>query len=63
MSDREPVLMDVQARGEVQVVAVVILQPLRQIRCARVARPVHFRAIAGREDHHLGDAELLPQGA
>ena len=63
MRDGEPVLMDVQARGEIQVVAVMILEPLRELRGARIARPVHFRAIAGRENHHLGDTALLLQRA
>ena len=63
MRDGELFLMNIEARGEVQVVAVMILEPLRQLCRARIARPVHFRAIARREDHHLGDAELLPQGA
>ena len=64
MIDRESILMHVQARGEVQVIAVMTLEPsgTDSIR-ARVARPVHFRAIAGRQNHHLGDAAFLPQRA
>ena len=55
--------MDVQARGEVEVVAVMMLEPLRELRGARISRPVDFRAIAGRQDHHLGDALFLFQRA
>ena len=36
MRDGEPFLMDVEARGEIQVVAVMILEPLRELRGAGV---------------------------
>ena len=45
--DREAVLMHIQAGGEVQIIAVVPLQPLRQFRAARGPRPVDLGAIAG----------------
>ena len=55
-----PILMHVQTRGKIQIVAMVALQPLGQFRTARGARPIDLRAIAGRQNHHLGDAALLP---
>ena len=38
-------------------------EPVRQIRAAGGARPIHLGAIAGGQNHHFGDPGFLAQGA
>jgi hypothetical protein len=61
--DGEAILKSVQTLGEIEVVAVVAFQPLRQFARTRAARPVELGAVAGREDHRLGDAVELSERA
>jgi hypothetical protein len=61
--DRALGLVDVQARGQIEIIAVMPLEPLRQLRSAGGSRPVHLGAIAGGKDDHLSDAGFLLQRA
>ena len=61
--DSAPLLVDVQARREIDAVAVVPLEPLREFRAARRSRPIELGAVASGQNHDLGHADLLAQGA
>jgi hypothetical protein len=55
--------VNVQAGSEVQSIAVMPFEPIRQVRAARGAGPVHFGAVASGQDHDLRDPSFLPQRA
>ena len=61
--DRPLFLVNVQTRSQVEIIAVMPFEPIRKLRAARRARPVHFGAIAGGQDHHLRHPRFLAQRA
>jgi hypothetical protein len=56
-------LVNVQAGGEIEIIAMVPFEPLREFRAAGGARPVHLGAVTGRQNDDFGDPQFLPQSA
>jgi hypothetical protein len=56
-------LVNIQAGGQVECIAMVPLEPLRQFSTAGGAGPIHLGAVAGGQNDNFRHPQFLSQGA